>query len=87
MYLTEVKTPPRNLNMWRPGANQRLLLKFLESGIAVAEVTGWTHKNAGYAATALQAAAKKYRLGVRAVTRAGHVYLIRTASNKSTTSA
>jgi hypothetical protein len=59
--------------------NQEILEEFRGSGADCALVEGWTTKDANGAAASLNISIKRFKFGdIKAVSRAGKVYLIKT---------
>ena len=67
---------------YKNGANQELLLKFMESNADAAEVIEFTHSSAYVCTKTLNTTAKRLRIGCRVVTRRGRVFLIKTITKK-----
>lgn len=68
--------------VYKYGVKQQLLLDFMASDAEAAEVTEFTNKNAYLCASVLGRAIKRLRIGCKASVRDGHVYLIKTITNK-----
>lgn len=59
--------------------NFKILTEFIDSGMECAKVEGWSNKYAHYCSSSLQQSIKWFKMNnVRAITRNGEVFLIRT---------
>ena len=60
------------------GKNMELIEEFRDSDLDCVKVEGWTHKNAGICAGALNDSIKRCKaFTIRAISRNGEVYLIK----------
>lgn len=59
--------------------NQSILEEFINSGMECAKIEGWTNTSAAQCATSLNTTSKRMKMhGVKAISRKGEVYLIKT---------
>lgn len=79
MKLTKCNINEINNTYYKKSENLTLLEEFLDSNMDCAEVEGFTQKTATSCANSFNTSIKNYRLhGIRAISRKGKVYLVKT---------